>query len=368
MTAVFRIKIIALVISLLFLLLPGVAIAQGVSEVEQNQETLAFQDDHATYVPNYIPVNLNLKENNRLSPEIAPPDTADSAAVCPNGFDPIWSGRLFRYGPTNWREVGTWETRKVGKDLQATGVIRFRIWISFLGSVSPSISEFEFNWYRNEEIIASTQLEVNIRTGMDPALIDAQGNLINQTPFMAGDIFKFQVRCRINQDGARILYGSLAHDSHVQMTCDPLDLLHVYASKNGIKGIYADVFKVRFNEMTFIGKVDQQLIITPPQFGIETVEHGNFNYVSWDMKLEPDTYEVEIGIAYVPNDNTSMVFRVEQIKIKPKVEPTWFGLPVWMAQIIITLVVLVIVLVIIKVVHNKIQERRWMKEMEQSEK
>jgi hypothetical protein len=368
MTAVLRIKIIVLVISLLFLPLPGVAMAQGVSDGERNSETLAFQDDHSTYVPNYIPVNLNLKENNGLSPEVAPPDTTDSAAVCPNGYDPIWVGRFFRYGPTNWRDVGTWETRKVGKDLQATGVIRFRIWISFLGSASPSVSEFEFNWWRNEEIIASTTVEQNIRTGMDPALIDTQGNLINQTPFQAGDIFKLQIRCRINQDGARILYGSQAHDSHVQMTCDPLDLLHVQASKNGIKGLYADVFRVRFNEMTFIGKVDQQIIITPPQFGVEAGEHGTFNYVTWDMKLEPDTYEVEIGIAYVPNDNTSMVFRVEQIKIQEKKEPTWFGLPVRMAQMIIALVILVIVLAIIKVVHNKIQERRWMREMEESEK
>lgn len=365
-----KIKLMALFISLLFLLIPGISLAETLPH-SNNPYTPSFQeiDEPTAAVPNYIPVELNLRENNVLSPELPPPGSADSSIVCPNGFTPAWWSIRKRRGSTEWRDVGTWETIKVGKQLQATGPIRFVIWVMYLGSGTPGTSNFEFSWLRNDDLIASTRVDdVNLHDGMDPLKIDAQGNLINQTPFEPGDVFKLLIRCQISLDGARILYGSREHRSFVLMTCDPIDVIHVSACDDGIKGLYSDVFRVKYTEMTFIAKVNQQLVTTPPQFGVETIDTRNFNFVHWSIKLEPATYEVEIGISYVPNDNTSVVSKVEQIKITAKKEPTWFGLPVWLAKTIIGLIVLIIVLVIVKVIYNKVQERRWMKDYEDGQR
>lgn len=365
-----NIKLMAIFISLLFLLIPGISIAETLPR-SNNPYTPEFQeiDEPTAAVPNYIPVELNLRENNKLSPELPAPGSADSSIVCPNGFTPVWWSIRHRRGSTEWRDVAIWETIKVGKQLQATGPIRFIIWVMFLGGNNPGTSNFEFNWLRNDDIIASTQVnDVDLRVGMDPLKIDAQANLINQTPFEPNDVFKLLIRCQISLDGARILYGSREHQSHVMMTCDPIDVLHVTASGHSIKGLYSDVFRVKYTEMTFIGKVNQQLVTTPPQFGVESIDTRNFNFVSWGIKLEPATYEVEIGISYVPNDNTSVVSKVEQIKIKAKVEPTWFGLPVWLAKTIIGLIVLIIILAIVKIIHGKVQEKRWMKELDEEQR
>ena len=370
MRSVSRIKLMAIFISLLFLLIPGISIAETLPR-SSNPYASEFQeiDEPTSAVPNYIPVELNLRENNILSPELPAPGTADSSIVCPNGFTPAWWSIRKRRGSTEWRDVGTWETLKVGKQLQATGPIRFVIWVMYLGAGTPGTSNFEFNWLRNDDIIASTRVEdVDLRDGMEPLKIDAQGNLINQTPFEAGDIFKLLIRCQISLDGARILYGSREHRSHVLMTCDPIDVLQVTACDHGIKGLYSDVFRVKYTEMTFIGKVNQQLVTTQPQFGVESVDTRNFNFVSWEIKLEPATYEVEIGISYVPNDNTSVVSKIEQIKINAKKEPTWFGLPVWLAKTIIGVIVLIIILAIAKVIYNKVQEKRWMKDYEEEQR
>ncbi len=357
----------AISISILFLLMPGICIAETLPREQTSDEIEVeyVQDEQPASLPSYIPVELNMGENNGLNPELPPADAADSAAVCPNGFTPAWWSVRKRRGSTDWRDVGTWQTIRMGKQLQATGIIRFTIWVTFLGSGSPGSSDFEFNWLRNEDTIASTVItNVDLSSGMDPIRLNPQAHLINQTPFEVGDVFKLFIRCRISLDGARILYGSPAHRSFVLMTCDPLDVLEVSACDHGIKGLYADVFKVKYTELTFIARVDKMDVVEMPEFGVENVNNGYFNFVSWPIKLEPRTYEIEVGVSYVPNDNTSVVSKIEQIRIRPKVEPTWFGLPVWLAQLIIGLVVLVVVLVIVKVVHSKIQERRWLKEME----
>jgi hypothetical protein len=362
-----RIQLIAIVISIIFLLIPNYSMAESQNLANNESAVIVtYQDEPTTGLPSYIPVELNLKENNHLSPEINIPGNSDSSVVCPNGFVPAWWSIRKRRGSTEWRDVATFETPKVGKTLQATGVVKFNMWVTFLGSGSPGTSNFEFIWLRNEDRIASSTVNnVPLSNGMEPYLINTQGPLINQTPFEFGDVFKLKIRCQMSLDGARILYNSPEHNSHVMMTCDPLEVLEVHAGQNEIKGYYTDVFNVRFTHLTFVARINKLLVTqADPQFGMENIDNANFNFVSWAVKMEPGSYELEIGVSYVPNDNTSVVSQIKIIKIEPPKVPTWFGLPVWQAQIIITIIVLVVLAVILKTIYNKYQERKWIEETE----
>lgn len=363
------IKIIALVISILFVFLPGVSLAEELSIIDQPKPDNSMQqiEEPSNKLPSYIPVNLNMKENNKLSPEMPEAGSTDSSIVCPNGFTPAWWSVRKNRGSTEWRDVGTWETITVNKALQATGLIRFGIWITFLGSGNPGTSEFQFSWFRNEDTIASTTISVDLSNGMEPRMADAQANLINQTPFEPGDVFKLFIRCRISLDGARILYGSLQHNTHVQMTCDPLDIYEVTASDHGIKGLYTDIFRVKYTRMTFYGKVDQLLIVEPPQYGLETIDNNNLVSVEWAQKLEDGAHEIEFGISYVPNDNTSVVSLIQSIKIEPVEIPTFLGIPILIWNYIMYLVVLIIIIASAIMIYNWRQEKKWLAEFENDE-
>jgi hypothetical protein len=217
MRSLLRTQIFAFIISILFLLLSNLTLAEALTQPNQKgQDSFAGVDEPPQKLPTYVPVQLNMADNNKLTPEGPPEEATSSMVICPNGFTPAWWSVRQRFGGTEWRDVGTWETIKVGKALQATGTIQFRIWVTFIGSGNPGTSEFEFHWKRNEEIIASRGISVNLQDGMTPHLIDTQANLVNQTPFMEGDIFKLYIRCRISLDGGRILFGSDEHKTHVQ--------------------------------------------------------------------------------------------------------------------------------------------------------
>jgi hypothetical protein len=368
MGANFRIRLLAIIITLTFLLIPSLSLAESVPTKQNDKDNnISVYQEEPSGTPDYIPVELNMRENNQLSPELIPPGTADSSVVCPNGFVPNWWSIRKRYGRTEWRDVGTWETIKISKELHATGVIQFSIWVTFSGSGTPGSRNFEFIWKRNEDRIASVVVnDVPLSSGMEPYEIRTQANLINQTPFEFNDVFKLTIRCQISLDGGRILYGSPAHNSHVMMNTDPLDILEIHGNKNGIKGYFIDVFNVRYTELIFTAQVDgHEVFEPPPRFGLETVNNRNMNFVSWGVKLEVgSTYEIVIGIAYVPNDNTSVVTQLLMLKIERPEVPTWFGIPVWQAQIIIAIIVLVVLAVVLKAVYNRYQERKWMSETE----
>jgi hypothetical protein len=134
---------------------------------------------------------------------------------------------------------------------------------------------------------------------------------------------------------------------------------------HGIKGYYSDVFRVKHTKMTFIARVDgKDVLDPPPEFGVEIVHNQNVNFVSWDIKLEPATYDIEIGLSYVSNDNTSVVSTIQSIKIEAKKIPSFLGLPMYIWNYIVIIITLVIILVICVSAYNRYQEKKWIDEFE----
>ncbi len=369
MRLLLKTQIIAIIISILSILLSNLTAAEALTQSPQGaQNTYSITEEPTSNLPTFVPVALNMEENNKLCPEFPEVGATDSMVVCPNGFTPAWWSIRKHRGGTEWRDVGTWETIKVTKALQATGIIKFRIWVTFLGASSPGTCNFEFSWLRNDEVIAqSPVINANLQKDMDPRMLDVQAPLINQSPFEQGDIFKLFIRCAISLDGGRILFGSPEHNTHVEMTCDPIEIVKVTGCQNGIKGLYTDVFKVKYTKLTFIGRVNgKEILEPPPNFGIETIENANYNYVSWNIKLEPGTHDIEIGISYVGNDNTTLVSSIQPLTVKAIEVPTFLGIPLEIWNYIVAIIVLVIILMIIITVYNKHQEKKWLGEMDNS--
>jgi hypothetical protein len=368
MSSLLKTQVLGIIIALLLLLISGFSLAEVQDQPEKIDSFNLNQDDeHSSKVPSYLPVKFNMRENNRLSPELPEEGSVDSQVICPNGFSPNWWSLRGRFGSTEWRDVGTWETIRVGKALSATNQVVFRIWVTYLGEGTPGSSNFEFILLRNEDEIAKASRDVSLSSGMDPVLVDPTTHLINQTPFEEGDIFKLKIRCQISLDGAKILYGSMIHNSHVEMTCDPIDIYHITGDSHCVKGYYTDMFRVKTTRMGFICRVDKHDVLTPPQFGMETLHQQNLNIVYWEIPLEDGNHEVEIGISYIPNDNTSVVYLTENVEIKPKKVVTILGLELSIWILIIEIIILVAIIGTSIYIYRWRQDKKLFEEFEMDE-
>ena len=359
MKLLLKTQIISFSILILLLFLPGFSLGEIQDESEPVNHT-ALQEP-AQSGGNIIPVPIGLKQNKELSPEFPKEGSTDSIVSCPNGFTPAWWSIRKHRGSTEWRDVGTWETPKINKPLQAQGTIRFAIWVIFRGSGQPTSSNFEFNWLRNDETIATVRAEdVDLRSEMNPLKIVANAHLVNQTPFAAGDVFKLFIRCQISLDGTQILYGSREHFSAVIMICDPIDIVDIKTCKESIKCIYNEVFKVNPNSMTYIAKLDNIIVSAIPELQIETINEINYRTVKWKINIKPGTHNIEISISYIENDNSTFVTLIKQITIKKEPEPNFLGIPLWIVHTIVALVAFVIIVGVGLKLRSYYEERHWL--------
>lgn len=310
-----------------------------------------------------VPVHFGLRENGVLSPELPRHGKSDSVASCPKKFVPARWSILGNFGQYQWYDVGTWKTDPVKRPLKAQGSIAFRVWVTFTGTGSRT-GEFDFIWFRNDEIIAQVVTnDIRFSEDMPPTLYTITTDLSNQTPFETNDVFSVNIRCRNQFDGAKILYGSREHNTAVVMTCDPLNIVKVCAHDNNIKGVYDDIFQVKPNTMTFIAKVDQIQLNTQPKIKTVKIDNKNYRSANWAKEIKPGTYEIEISISYLGNDNSSLVTVAQIITIKAPPEATLFGLPLWLAYPIILIVVLIVVAVVAVKTHSYYEERKWLEQM-----
>ena len=199
---------------------------------------------------------------------------------------------------------------------------------------------------------------------MSPTLVQAEEPLINQTPFKVGDVFSVYIRCRNNFDGAQILYGSQEHLSCVIMYCDPITIIDIQAEKNHISGIYEDIFQVKPNVMTFIGKVDNVILDTNPNIDSKTVDSKSYRTITWEAKLSPGEHNIEVSISYTGADNSTIVTLTKQIKIEKPPEPTVLGIiPLWIFNYIIIPIIIIVIIYSVWKGYNWYQDRKWEKEM-----
>ncbi len=359
MRLLLKTQIISFSILILLLFLPGLCLGEIQDESKSVNHTVLLEPVQSG--GNIVPVPIGLKQNKELSPEFPKKDSTDSVVSCPNGFTPAWWSIRKNRGSTEWRDVGTWETPKVNKPLQAQGTVGFAIWVIFRGSGQPTTSNFEFNWLRNDETIATILVEdVNLRSEMNPLKIEANAHLVNQTPFAAGDVFKLYIRCQISLDGTQILYGSREHFSAVIMVCDPIDIVDIKTDKDCIKCIYNDGFQANPNSMTYVAKLDNIIVPAIPELQTETINEMNYRTVTWRINIKPGTHNIEISISYIENDNSTFVTLTKQITIKKEPEPNFLGIPLWIVHTIVVLVAIAIVAGVGLKLRSRYEERRWL--------
>jgi hypothetical protein len=361
MRSLIKTQILVLITIILLLSLTSISsIAETLNE--HTEKRITILQDVGVGGSQLIPVNFYFHQNQELTPQLPKEGKSDNVATCPNGFKPARWSIFGRFGSVEWRDVGSWKTIQVNKALQAAGIVRFRIWVSYIGSGSPN-GNFEFYWKRNEENIAEAKnVQIGFSNGMPPTLVEISAPLINQTPFQIGDVFSVYVRCRNNFDGAQILYGSREHSTALVMNCDPLSLIHLHADEDCVKGIYDDIFKVRPTDMTFEAKVDNVVIDTIPTVDSEKHQDMFYNSVRWKTKIEPGNHDVEVRISYGGMDNTTVVTLAQQIKIKAVPIPMFLGLEMWIWHLIFTLVAVGITIYIVSKVKSHYDEKKWLEE------
>ena len=359
-------QVMAIAVIMLLLSLSSFGLAARTSQPQQEIYTTLQEPIQSGSRP--VPVSFFLRQGRELTPETAKEGASDSMAPCPNGFTPARWSIMGLFGHTEWRDVGYWETIKVTKPISAQGSVKFRIWMGYTGGGSPQ-GEFEFTWRRNEENIAEARnIYVNFQSGMAPFLVEVEAPLINQTPFQIGDIFSIHIRCQNNFDGAKIIYGSPEHASAVVMICNPINIIEIHGCKKKINGIYDDIFQVKPSAMTYIAKVDNVLVTALPETDFVKIDEQTFRSVTWDNTLKPGTHDLEISISYISNDNSTLITFTKQITIKKTPEPNFLGIPLWIINTIVYLVLLIIFLVVIAKLYSWYQERRWLKMSDMNQK
>jgi hypothetical protein len=350
-----------LIVSILLLLLTSISSVASILN-EHAEKRYAVLQEPGVGGTQLIPVNFYLHQNQEMNPQLPKEGKSDNVATCPNGFVPARWSIFGRFGSVQWKDVGTWNTIQVNKALQAAGIVRFRIWVSYIGSGSPS-GTFEFYWRRNEENIAEAKnVQIGFSNGMPPTLVEISAPLINQTPFQIGDVFSVYVRCRNNFDGAQILYGSREHASALVMNCDPLALIDLHACEKNVKGIYDDIFQVRPTDMTFEAKVDNVVIDTIPTVDSEKHQDMYYRSVTWNTKISKGNHDIEVRISYGGMDNTTVVSLSKQIKIKAEPIPMFLGLEMWIWHLLITLIAIGVTIYTIAKVKAYYEEKKWLEE------
>ena len=364
MRSLFRTQLITIISLILLLLVPNFGLAASLSQLAKQDESYEMSQDQVQAGTNLVPVYYGLRPNNEITPELPAETKADQIAPCTKKFVPNRWSILGKIGVWQWTDVGRWKTDDVGKALQAIGPVEFRIWIGFGGSGTHSI-DFEFNWIRNDDIIARAEVSnVQVTGDMIPSAVSANAGLVNQTPFQPNDVFSVYIRCRVDFDGAHVLYGSRAHNSAVVMRSDPLELTEIHGCDEKIKGYYTDAFQVKPNTMGFVAKIDSVELQSVPKMDYENKDGINYRTITWGVDLEPGNYLIEIGISYMGEDNTTIVLMMQEIEIKKKPEPTLFGLPLWLAYLIIIITALIILAIVAKKIYNHRLEKQWLKQMD----
>ena len=332
---------------------------ETISQDDEKYYVLQTSDDAVT---KNVDVYFGLRESYGLSPELPLEKQKDYVAPLTKQFVPARWSILKRFGQYQWVDVGTWSTKPVTKALEAQSPVTFRIWLAFTGTGSRS-GELELNWRRNEENIARSNLDFQVSSDMPPSMKEIKAGLVNQTPFQPGDVFSIFIRCRVDFDGAQILFGSREHNSAVVMKCNPLSIVEISACEHTVKGLYSDVFSVSPNTMTFISKVDEIDVKSVPNIDFEVRNNVHYRSVVWENELEPGNYQIEVGISYTSADNETLVTLAQVISIKRKPPETLFGLPPMIAWILIITISVAVLLYVGKKSKDFMDDRKWMKEM-----
>jgi hypothetical protein len=364
MSSFFKNQIISIIIVLTFMFIPAITIAEK-AVTTPREEHYTYYQEPVEAPGQLIPVNFYMHPNNELTPQQAKEGKSDSFATCPNGFVPARWSIFKRFGSTEWKDVGTWATIQINKPLKAAGIVKFKMWVTYTGSGSPT-GTFDFIWMRNNENIAEARnQQIGFTSGMSPALVEASAPLINQTPFEAGDTFSLYIRCRNNFDGAQFLYGSQEHASAVIMNCDPIELVEVMADKSKLKGYYDDVFAVKPAGMTFEGIVDNVVVDSIPEINSEHYNEKHYRTITWKKKIDPGEHSIEVRISYGGMDNTTVVNLMKQIEIKEKPEPTIFGIPALFFYIIVAVPTIIMIIAVGIKIKDRYEERKWYQQQEQ---
>lgn len=275
--------------------------------VELNQTTLFFAEG---------------MEINPMEPE---PTDEFQAITIPNGHvkDGLFGHSILPGGSTLWKDVGTWYTSPMKKQIFLGGVVEANLWAYKEGTESSPFADFKLEIMRGNEVLMDLYHNSVRITGGQDTKITFTGNFppTNDTRIEPGTSISVRVTAKCNGGGAVLKFGTRTYPSGVSFGSNSLQIHATRLTGEEVVVEYKDAFLVPWTQMHFQVSVNQNII---PDESMSSL----FNSVNmtrelhWEHKNEPGDYELFISIGYSPAQNISQQDFMKVIENKDN----WFSL------------------------------------------
>ena len=258
---------------------------------------------------------MYLKSGMTLEP--VPPDQNDEfqTVSIPNGFikDGLFGMGILPVGHTDWKEVGTWVSTPLRKQINLGGQVKITAFASKEGN---SVSgHFEFQILRENEASPLISIRAdNVRIqggGNEVTRIEAQGHFPpgNDTTVEPNTRLVFKVRSyyQIQDGGAVFRFGSTQNPTGFTFGSNALSPHDLYMDQEAVYFEYKDAFMVPWINMHTLLTVNG--IEQPNQDMTSQMNPENLTrMLVWPKESSAGTYELFASISYDPTGygNVSM--------------------------------------------------------------
>lgn len=241
-------------------------------------------------------VHLNMKAGSKLSPMM--PGDGEKKRVKAK-YDDYGLIRVNRKKV----DIGTWTSKSLVFKMDTSGEANFNLWVANAEGNERSDNEFWFTLKKNEEEIGKVHID-NQRVSDKPTLITAS-TAINATNFQANDKISLYLEYE-GWDDIDVYYDNFTYNSGVQITCNPITIYGVSATKKEISLEFIDSFDIDWTESPELTKVKvggQVLDVEPEVKDGEERETANGTITTkllvWiaDQNLESGA-SVKVSISY----------------------------------------------------------------------
>ena len=287
-----------MVIALLLFSLSSLIISEETEEANAQEGSTPQQLNVGT---------MYLKSGMTLDP--VPPDQNDEyqTVSIPNGFirDGLLGMGILPFGHTDWKEVGSWSTNPLRKQIFLGGQVRITLFASKEGNTVTGNMEFQI--LRENEatpLISITRNSVRIQGGgSEVTRIDAVGNFPagNDTTVEADTrlVFKVRAQYQIQDGGAVLRFGSIQNPAGFTFGSNALVAHSLYMDKESVIFEYMDAFMVPWVSMHTLLTVNG--IEVPNQDMEAQINPENMTrMLTWPRDNKPGQYELFASVAYDP--------------------------------------------------------------------
>ena len=186
-------------------------------------------------------VHLNMKSGNKLSPMMPGEGVTQRVQAKYQDYGLVKVNR-------EWVDIGTWSSESLFSEMGMSGEANFNLWVTDAEG-SDNTAEFRFTIKKNEEEIGTVHIDSQ-STSQETSEITASASITDST-FNPND----KVSIYLEYSGWNdidIHFDNFTYDSGVSVSCNPLTIYGVSATKSEINLEFIDAFSIDWTEKSEI--------------------------------------------------------------------------------------------------------------------